>query len=61
LPDLPIVEVDFVGAAFMRSADADPNSDPDDLVNEPRETLDVAVKEWLGLTDKDLSRRNALQ
>ncbi|MDN3279340.1 ATP-binding protein [Frankia sp. RB7] len=31
----------------------DPNADLDDLVNEPRETLDVEVKEWLDLTDND--------
>ena len=30
-----------------------PNADVDDLVNEPRETLDVEVKEWLDLTDND--------
>ena len=30
-----------------------PNSDLDDLVNEPREALDVEVKEWLDLTDND--------
>ena len=29
------------------------NADLDDLVNEPRETLDVEVKEWLDLTDND--------
>jgi hypothetical protein len=27
------------------------NADLDDLINEPRETLDVEVKEWLDLTD----------
>ena len=31
----------------------DPNADFDDLVNEPRETLDVENKEWLDLTDHD--------
>ena len=30
-----------------------PNADLDDLINEPRETLDVEVKEWLDLTDND--------
>lgn len=30
-----------------------PNADLDDLVNEPRETLDAEVKEWLDLTDND--------
>jgi hypothetical protein len=30
-----------------------PNGDLDDLINEPRETLDVEVKEWLDLTDND--------
>lgn len=30
-----------------------PNAHLDDLVNEPRETLDVEVKEWLDLTDND--------
>lgn len=30
-----------------------PNADLDDLVNEPRETLDVEVKEWLDLADND--------
>src|SRR3981189_827982 len=30
-----------------------PNADLDDLVNEPRETLDVEVKEWLDLTNND--------
>lgn len=29
------------------------NSDLDELVNEPRETLDVEVKEWLDVTDAD--------
>ena len=29
------------------------NADLDDLINEPRETLDVEVKEWLDLTDND--------
>ena len=29
------------------------NVDLDDLINEPRETLDVEVKEWLDLTDND--------
>src|SRR6202158_1280172 len=32
---------------------SNPNADLDDLVNEPRETLDVEVKEWLDLTDND--------
>lgn len=32
---------------------ANPNADLDDLVNEPRETLDVEVKEWLDLADND--------
>ena len=30
-----------------------PNADLDDLINEPRKTLDVEVKEWLDLTDND--------
>jgi hypothetical protein len=30
-----------------------PNADLDDLINEPRETLDVEVKEWLDLHDND--------
>ena len=30
-----------------------PNAHLDDLINEPRETLDVEVKEWLDLTDND--------
>ena len=30
-----------------------PNADLDDLINEPRETLDVEVKEWLDRTDND--------
>jgi len=30
-----------------------PNADLDDLINEPRETLDVEVKDWLDLTDND--------
>ena len=30
-----------------------PNTDLDDLINEPRETLDVEVKEWLDRTDND--------
>lgn len=29
------------------------NADLNDLINEPRETLDVEVKEWLDLTDND--------
>ena len=29
------------------------NADLDDLINEPRETLDVEVKEWLDLTDNE--------
>jgi hypothetical protein len=31
----------------------EPNADLDGLVDEPRETLDVEVKEWLDLTDND--------
>jgi Putative DNA-binding domain len=30
-----------------------PNADLGDLINEPRETLDVEVKDWLDLTDND--------
>lgn len=30
-----------------------PNADLGDLINEPRETLDVEVKDWLDLTDSD--------
>jgi hypothetical protein len=36
----------------MLSPNADLD-DLDDLINEPRETLDVEVKEWLDLTDND--------
>jgi hypothetical protein len=32
---------------------SNPNADLDDLINEPRETLHVEIKEWLDLTDND--------
>jgi len=32
---------------------ASSNSDLDDLINEPREALDIEVKEWLDLSDHD--------
>ncbi len=32
---------------------ANPNADLDDLVNEPREALDIEAKEWLDLSDHD--------
>lgn len=32
---------------------SNPNADLNDLVSEPRETLDVEVKEWLDLTNND--------
>ena len=30
-----------------------PNVDLDDLIHEPREALDIQVKEWLDLADND--------
>jgi Putative DNA-binding domain len=46
-------KVDSPKDRLLWSADDHSNADLDDFINEPRETLDVEVKEWLDLTDND--------